>query len=128
MENILEIKELKNAIFFDKFRDKEKYINLTSYATARAVLKKVGNDDKYKATIFVDGFKKKEIEIFTRGIRELRVKTKKIRGVKKDENNAFIRLVDAICGLIRDDEDKNKWAQEVLENFIKKKIIRDLQK
>lgn len=77
-------------------------------------------------TVFVDGFKKKEIEVFSRGLRDLRIKTRKIRGVKKDENNAFIRLVDVLCGLIRDKEGRNKWAMEMAEKLMKEKYLYEL--
>ena len=122
LEGVMKIKELKGGLFFEIFSDSKKYIELTSYTTAKAILKKSGKYD-YKATVFIDGFKKKEIEIFTRGLRDLHIRTKKIRGVKKDENNALIRLVDAVCGLIRDSEDGNKWAVKTLKRMIKIKII-----
>ena len=125
VEGILKLKDLKGKVFFEKFSDTKKYIQLTSFATAKAILKKSGNDD-YKVTVFVDGFKKKEIEVFSRGLRDLRIKTRKIRGVKKDENNAFIRLVDAFCGLIRDSDGESKWADEVTKKLIKNRYISEL--
>lgn len=122
IEGILKIEELRGGLFFEIFSDSKKYIKLTSYTTAKAILKKSGKHD-YKVTVFVDGFKKKEVEIFTRGLRELRIKTKKIRGVKKDENNALIRLVDSVCGLIRDSEDGNEWAVKIIRKMIKAKLV-----
>ena len=122
VESILEAEKLKGKIFFEIFSDTKKYIELTSFATAKAILKKIGNKE-YRVTVFVDGLKKKEIEIFSRGLRDLKIKTRKIRGVKKDENNAFIRLVDAICGLIRDSEGGNAWAKKITQKMIKKKYI-----
>lgn len=125
IEKLLKMEKMKGRIFFDIFSDTKKYIELTSYATAKAILKKSGNDE-YKVTIFVDGFKKKEIDIFSRGLRDLKIRTRKIRGVKKDENNAFIRLVDAICGLIRDSQDKNEWADKTLQKLKSKKLVSEL--
>ncbi len=122
IEGILKTENLKNRIFFEMFSDTKKYIELTSFATAKAILKKSGDED-YKVTVFVDGFKKKEIEIFSRGLRDLRIRTRKIRGIKKDENNAFIRLVDSICGLIRDSEDGNEWAKKATSKLKKKGYI-----
>jgi len=124
IESLIVNENLRRKIFFDKFSDTKKYIELTSYATAKAILKKFKNN--YNATIFVDGFKKKEIEIFTKGLKDLRIRIRKVRGVKKDENNVFIRLVDAVCGLVRDSEDGNKWAKEMVEKLQKKGIIASL--
>jgi hypothetical protein len=125
IEGILKMENLKRRIFFEMFSDTKKYIELTSYATAKAILRKAGNKD-YKVTVFVDGFKKKEIEIFSRGLRDLNIRTRKIRGVKKDENNAFIRLVDAICGLIRDNDGGDAWAKKVVAKLAKERYIREL--
>ena len=125
VEGILRVKDLKGKMFFEKFSDTKKYIQLTSFATAKAILKKSGSDD-YKVTIFVDGFKKKEIEVFSRGLRDLRIRTRKIRGVKRDENNVFIRLVDAFCGLIRDKEDGNALVEEVLKKLMREKYLYEL--
>ncbi|HEX8974471.1 MAG TPA: DUF3800 domain-containing protein [Patescibacteria group bacterium] len=125
IEGILKLGILKGKIFFDMFSDTKKYIELTSFATAKAILKKT-DDEEYKVTIFIDGFKKKEVEIFSRGLRDLRIKTKKIRGVKKDENNAFIRLVDAICGLVRDADEDNEWAKKSLAKLRKEKLVSEL--
>jgi len=47
--------------------------------------------------------------------------------VKKDENNVFIRLVDAVCGLIRDSyEEKDNWAKAAVDKLIKNKITEEL--
>jgi len=125
IESLLNIAKLKDRIFFEIFSDTKKYIELTSFAAAKSILKKSGNDD-YKVTVFIDGFKKKEVSVFTRGLRDLRIKTRKIRGVKKDENNALIRLVDAICGLVRDNNSKNEWAEKTLAKLIKEKLVSEL--
>jgi HSP20 family molecular chaperone IbpA len=125
IEGITKIDSLKKRIFFDTFSDNLKYIELTSFATAKAILKKT-DEAEYKVTVFVDGFKKKEIEVFSRGLRDLKIRTRKIRGVKKDENNAFIRLVDAICGLARDANGKNEWAAKALAKLKKGKLVSEL--
>lgn len=125
IEKLFKIPEIKGNIFFDVFQDSKEYIGLTSFATARAILRKAKKND-YKASIFVDGLKKKEVEVFRRGLRDLRIQTRKIRGVKKDENNVFIRLADSLCGFVRDANDGNKWAEETLKRLIEKKIVTKL--
>ena len=124
IEGLLKISNLKGRIFFDIFSATKEYIELTSLATAKAILKK-SEGDRYEVIVFVDGLKKKEIEVFTKGLRDLYIKTKKIRGVKKDENNAYIRLVDAICGLIRD-TNENEWAKNISIKLKDKKFVSEL--
>jgi hypothetical protein len=125
VDGISKMKKLKGRIFFEMFSDTKKYIELTSFATAKAILRKSGNEN-YKVTVFVDGFRKKEIEIFSRGLRDLNIRTRKIRGVKKDENNAFIRLVDTVCGLVRDSNDGDEWAIRATDKLKKEAYICEL--
>lgn len=70
MERLLAEKDIRGVVFVDVFRDTKEYIELTSNATAKAVLKKAGRRG-YKAAIFVDGLKRKEVETFSRGLRDL---------------------------------------------------------
>lgn len=53
IEAASQLEKLKGRIFFDIFSDTKKYIELTSFAAAKAILKKSGKD-KYKVTVFVD--------------------------------------------------------------------------
>lgn len=121
IQKIIALPNLKNFLFINIFRDSKEYIDLTSLATAKAILKKSGKED-YKASVFVDGLRKREVEKFSRGLRDLRIRTRKVRGVKKDENNVFIRVVDALCGLVRDADDGNMWAQELMKKLVRKKL------
>ena len=95
---------------------------MTSYATAKAILKRVTDDD-YTATIFVDGFRKPEIELFMRGLRDLHIKRRKIRGARNEESESFILLADALCGLIRDANGGDEWAISILNKMKKEGII-----
>ena len=124
IEEISRYANLKNKIFFEIFNDSKKYIELTSYAAAKAILKNKKHD--YIATVFVDGFRKREIEIFTRGLRDLNIRTRKVRGVKREENDVFIRLVDSICGVVRDSYENNKNSKRLLEKRKKNNIINEL--
>lgn len=126
IEELIKLKELQNSIFFEIFNNGKNYIEFTSYATAKAILKKSKGKD-YKTTIFVDGLKKAEIKKFTKGLRDLRIKIRKIRGVRKEENNIFIRLVDSICGLVRDSkQDNNEWAKNAFTKLKNNNILKEL--
>src|SRR3989344_5845088 len=81
-EDITRSRVFHDTLFFEIFTESRKYIEMTSYATAKAILKKASGDN-YTATIFIDGFRKREIEVFTHGLRDLHIKRRKVRGVKK---------------------------------------------
>lgn len=112
--------ELKRAVFISVYRDSLQYDELTALTTARAVLKKATLP--YKATIFVDGLSGSALP----RLRDLHVHTKKIRGVRKDENSALIRLADAFCGLVRDKHDQTPWAVNAYDSLKNAGIIEEL--
>jgi hypothetical protein len=124
IKEIIKLEELTNTIFFEVFSDSKKYIELTSYTTAKAILKRAHED--YIVTIFIDGLRKQELETFKRGLKDLQIKTRKVRGIKKEENDVFIHLVDAICGLVRDAHEGEKWAQSLVQQFKEKQLLFEL--
>ena len=46
--------------------------------------------------------------------------------MKKDENNAFIRFVDSICGLVRQAEKGDEWAENILKKLKDDQIIKEV--
>jgi hypothetical protein len=52
----------------------------------------------------------------------LRIKKRKLRGVRRDENNALIRFADAVCGLVRD-AGEGERAAELLKQLMRNGTI-----
>ena len=71
----------------------------------------------------MDGFNATEVSFFQRELKALNIKQRKIKGVRRDENNALIRLADALCGLVRDVRDGNLLAGAMLRRLEKKKAL-----
>ncbi len=120
---LITLTDLRKKIFFEIFLDSKKYVALTATAAANA-LRKYGAK---KAVIYVDGLLKPQVPAFQRQIKpsigRIRVT---IRGVRKDENNAFIRLVDAICGLVRDAYEGDSWSKKAVNKLKRKNILIEL--
>lgn len=95
----------KIKVFYSKFENKSDYISLIGSHIAKSILFVVGNND-YQTKIFLDRINKKEELKLSKEIKSYKIRYKKIRGIR-DEGNAFIRLSDAICGLIRDLKNRN---------------------
>jgi len=121
LEGISHLSELHDSLFYEVFYDSKKYLSLIAYATAHAILKKAKSP--YRASIFMDGFTKQEIEKLEHRLKELQIRRRKVRGVRREENNAFIRLVDALCGLVRDASDGNQWSKDILKRLQKKNLL-----
>lgn len=122
MRAVANSKILENTLFFEVFKNSKEYLEMTSYATAKAIFKKAG-DSEYSVTVYVDGLSKTEIVLFGKELKALNIKRKKVRGARKEENNPFIRLADALCGLVRDARDGNSDATGLLRLLQKRKTV-----
>ena len=92
-------------IYFSVFKNKEDYESLVSAQMAKSILDYADNN-KYKATIFLDKVNNRVTKEVTQDIKKYKVHFKKIRALD-DTNNVGLKLADAICGLIRDIDNKN---------------------
>ncbi|OGY37333.1 MAG: hypothetical protein A3E36_03415 [Candidatus Andersenbacteria bacterium RIFCSPHIGHO2_12_FULL_45_11b] len=122
LESISRCAELEKKIFIKKFSNRNDYTVMTAQTAGEALLTQRAD----KAVIYVDGLRESQKSSFKRSLKpSLRISAK-IRGVRKDENNAFIRLADAICGVVRDSEDGNRWAKKLVRRLIKRSILMEL--
>ncbi|MBI4603680.1 MAG: DUF3800 domain-containing protein [Planctomycetes bacterium] len=70
----------------------------------------------YKAVVYVDGLPKTQRTAYGNRLRHLGIPTRKVQGVTRDENNALLRLADAVAGLVRDVMDgTHAYAQPLLD-------------
>ena len=124
MEALLALSGFHQTLFFDILRHSRDYMELTALTTARAIQRKA--PPPYKVTVFVDGLRRHEIPIFSKSLRRLHIRTSKVRGVRREENDACIRLADALCGLVRDAEEQQPWARAMLESLQQRGIVTKL--
>jgi hypothetical protein len=115
MQELVNLARLQGCLFFSVFPHTRRYHAATAEAAARAIRLKAGG--RYKVTVLVDGLRKTERRAFAHDLRTARVTPYKVRGVLKEENNALIRLADAICGLVRDAEEGQVWAEEMVRRL-----------
>jgi hypothetical protein len=107
----LSSKFFRNKIFYSLSKEIQAYKEVTLITIASAITAtKV--EDNYKASIFIDGLYKSEIPKVGTGLRKIGIHTEKIRGIK-DENNAMIRLADAISGIVREESESISYAKKL---------------
>lgn len=120
IELLTEFSGLEGKIFYETYNEGKEYLVYTSDTTAKTLRHK--RADAF--TIYIDGYREAELTSFKRHLRpSVKVPTQ-IRGVKRDENNAFIRLVDAICGLVRDAQENDQQAKLAVQKLKRRGIIR----
>lgn len=98
IEQILQEPAFQGRLYFAIYRDSTDYVALTTKTIAAATLDHVAGP--YKATILIDGLPRSLRRKVGSQLRHLGIRTRKVRGLK-DENDALIRLADAVCGLVR---------------------------
>lgn len=119
IERIAELSDLYERVFFATYRDSKEYLVHTADTIAKSLRQKRGD----QAIIYVDALSEAEQPKLKRQLRpSVRIPTQ-VRGVRREENNAFIRLVDAICGLVRDADEDNDWAKQMVQKLKRKGIL-----
>jgi len=127
IEGVLKIQALVGNVFFHLVRGGKEYLDHTADGAVNAVREKAKRGDK--ATMYFDGFRETEVNQIRRYIRPS-LKSKGIRaivkGIARDESSPFIRLADAICGLVRDAEEDDEWSKLMVQKLKRKKILKEV--
>lgn len=124
LEAVLQIRNLRDSIFYATYQTTKEYTPLTTYTIAKVINTKT--KDSYQAIIIIDGLNEKERQRVARGLRQLRIKYGKVRG-SRDEASPLIRLADALAGFLRDREEKQNYTQVIFEHFISKHFLTKIE-
>ncbi|MBI3912667.1 MAG: DUF3800 domain-containing protein [Chloroflexi bacterium] len=121
---ILREPELANSLFFAVYRNSKEYFSLTVQTIARAIAMR--GEKSYKATILIDGLPRSQQRRVGSDLRRLRVQIRKVRGMRKEENDALVRLADAICGFVRAAVEGNPVMAQLLEEGKRNGLLSEL--
>lgn len=124
IQRILDTPLFSGRLTFAIYRDTDDYLTLTVETIARA-LKRTQTSD-CKVTVLIDALPKAHRNIVSNGLRAFGIRTRKVRGVRKDEHDPLIRLADAICGLVRASHEGQDDMKRLLKQGIRKGTIEDL--
>ena len=120
LEELMQIKELKNSMFYAIYHASKEYSKLTSLTIAKAVLAK--ENTNYTVTIIIDGLNDKERDVVREELKKLKIKYRKIRGME-DEQSIFLRLSDAMAGFLREVYEEEAYTQKFIKRFKKAGIV-----
>lgn len=122
LESVFLIKKLTGHLYFASYKDTKTYVDLTILSIAKALHGFTSNP--YEVTVLVDGLKQSEQFRFAAGLRKLKVKVRKVRGLK-DEADEFIRLADALAGFVRDAQEGQVIMKRLYRRALKEGIIKE---
>ncbi len=126
LEAVTSIKNCKFCMYFSKYKTTD--FDLATIQTISKTIHSGTDNQNYKAFIYVDALTKSKRPIYAKELRGLGIKTQKIMGVAKDENNSMIRLADSVCGWVRDviEQGKDDDLSSVFKKAVKSKVLREV--
>jgi len=125
IERVLKIDALHGKLQFAFYRNTRDYFGLTIKTISQTLA--MVDEQNYKATVLIDALPPKHAIIVSRVLHKSGVQVKKVRGVKHDENDALIRLADAVCGFVRNAYEGQVEMKKLFDVAIQKGVLRDLQ-
>ncbi|MDO8515500.1 MAG: hypothetical protein Q7S14_03290 [bacterium] len=123
LEKIITQRKFPLKIYFSSYENTKEYKSSTILTIAKAISTVKNNKDS-EFTVLVDGLNEKDQRYYGSQLRRLNFTIRKIRGVRKDENDVLIRLADSICGFIRDYKESNDLKIKCLfEKMVDGKVL-----
>lgn len=113
----------KLTVYYSVYNHTLEFKNSTVLTIAKSI-NALANYKEYTFNIYVDGLSKKDERYYGSQLHRLGIHTKKVKGVKKDENNPMIRLADSICGFVRDViEERTEESERIFKKAVKNKVL-----
>lgn len=120
---MLEEPTLAGRLGFAIYRDAQDYAAVTVETIAAALASESTAD--CEITVLIDGLPRSLERTVGLQLRRQGVNAKKVRGIK-DENDALIRLADAVCGFVRDAMEGQTAMRMLLQRGIQAGVLRNL--
>jgi hypothetical protein len=115
----------QGKLYFSAHQNSTDYLALTIQTTARAIERHAQHP--YKVTVLIDGLPRSQQRTVGKLLRNLGIQTRKVRGVRKEENDALSRLADALCGWVRAAVDGQQTPMELFEQGKKQGYLREVE-
>lgn len=113
-----------NKINFAYFQDTLDYLRLT-VSTIEKALAATGEGD-FTAIVLVDALPPSQARCVGNLLHQSGIPVKKVRGVRREESDALIRLADGVCGWVRDTHAEDVELRALFAQAIRKGIVRDV--
>lgn len=125
INQVLALTLLRNKFYYAVYPPTKEYVPNTVLTVARAISIHAGTAP-YKATVFIDGLPKSSVPKVSTTLRYLHIHNTKVRGIRNEEADAFMRLADAICGFVRAALEQKVGYLDVLNRAKRSGTIREL--
>lgn len=124
IRRVLETAVIRGKLNFAAYRNSRDYATMTIATISSALT--ITDDLDYEATIFIDALPRTLERQVGLKLRRLGIHAKKVRGVRKDESDALIRLADAVCGFVRGALEGEPALSGLFKEAVATGVIRDV--
>lgn len=126
IETILNQRKYSLKTYYSFYKNTKEYKTLTIITIFKAV-QSIKNFKNHKFIISVDALGEKDRRYYGSELHKMGIPSRQVKGVRRDESNALIRLADSVCGFIRDViEEEPKTKDEKLAKLYKKAMKEDI--
>jgi hypothetical protein len=116
--------QFQKSVFYSEYGSTTEYERMTVETIENAINAYLVQHTivEYKATIVIDGLNQKMEQRVAVSLRKAGIQIRKVRG-EKDDNNALLRLSDAIAGDIREAKEADNTAKKYMLSLSRGKIL-----
>jgi hypothetical protein len=115
------------ALCFVIYHNTTDYLSVTADAIERAVRSQpLGEGEAYNVTVLFDALPRTKEQELGAMLHKRKLKIRKVRGVRRDEADALIRLADAVCGLARDAQEGRRAARALCDRGSRRGTLREV--
>jgi hypothetical protein len=125
IQRILTTEDLCGRLYFARYFNTTEHLRLT-VRTISGSLRRHRMTDR-KANVLIDALPRPSQTKVSNELHNMGIRTEKVKGVKKDENNSLIRLADAICGLVREAYEGRPEMRNLVARGIRTGYLIDLE-
>lgn len=124
MRRVLDSPVFRGRLFTTVHTHQRDYFTLTLRAIEHALTLAMGAESEYQATIRIDGLPSEQERAATLQLRRMGVGAGRVKGVRRDENDALIRLADALCVLARAAREGQPEMKTLWERALQAGVVR----
>jgi hypothetical protein len=124
IQRVLETPIFQRKLCFAIYQDSLDYFELTIQTIAAAL--STTHETAYQAIVLIDALPPTQVRIVSSLLRRAGVSTRKVRGVRREESDALIRLADALCGFVRAAFEGQAKMRVLFERAMRRGILRDV--
>jgi hypothetical protein len=125
LQQVLRLPQLQGKLYFGLYHETLDYLSAMIRTIALAI-SAAADAAEVQATVRIDGLPASQVQLVGSRLHRAGVRLKKVRGVKRDENDALIRLADALCGLVRAADADEPVLRDLFARCLRQGAIRDI--